>query len=1387
MGSFQPIHLLYIEDDIVVALLVREVLEQHGYQVDLATNGEEGLAKLATGQYDAVAVDYQLPSMNGLQVLGLLAQNELPLPTVMITGAGDERVAVEAMKLGAGDYIIKNEENYLNQLPFIIQRVIEKQKHLQEKAQRQQCLQNSLLEFLRQVTSHDFSLEEAISELWENTQDQLLEKLDHPLTPNKTSLEQTVMAEVLRHSEEQLRTFIEGVNDMAYFQKLDGSVFPLNTAVARLTGYSLQEFKENSQLWQKIIHPNDLSIAQVLFHTTDRTMPSEYEFRIQTKAGQWRWIHSRSTVVRNNKNDIIGYNCIGRDITERKQAERNLRKERDFIEAVLATITSLVIVLDRQGRIIGFNHACEQLTGYTFKEIKNILLWELLILPQEIESVKHIFNELLSQQLANQYENIWLTKHQEYRLINWSNTVLTNGKGEVDYIIGTGTDITIQRHNEKMLREREQTLQAILSATADSVFFCEIGGQLVVVNPTAAERLGRKPEELVGQIIWEVFPATVSQTRKRVFDEAVCTKTTLLMEDKRDDIWFESHVCPVLNEAGEVVRVAIFARDITQRKLAEGALQESEKKYRAIINSTSEGYWLLDSNTQTIIETNSSLCRMLGYELEEMIGKTPQNFSSHQKRNIIKIQISKTETAIDPTTTVVEITEHKSYEEILKKKNGEELVARFNTTTVRNLNGRVLKEFAFITDITQRKRAETDLEHLLYEQQAILNNSMVGIAFISANHKLLRINRKLSEIFGYPEKELTCQQTEMLYPSPQDYLKVKETISQLFQASKTYTTEQLMRHQSGQLFWCRLYMESIDIQDLSKGYIWTVEDINEQKRAEENLRLAATVFETASEAILLTNDENKIIAVNSAFTVITGYSESEVLGRNPRILSSGRHNKTFYAALWESLLTTGRWQGEIWNRRKNGEVYPEWLSIVTIREKNNNVKQYVAIFSDITQRKQDEAIIQYQANFDSLTDLPNRMLFMDRLTQEIYHASRENTRLALMFIDLDRFKWVNDNLGHPIGDRLLQDVAQRLKSSVRTSDTVARLGGDEFTAILPKINGIWDVKVIAERILSQLTAAFLLEEQEVFISGSIGIALFPDDAGNHDHLLKNADIAMYHAKESGRNTYQFFTAEMNQRLLEHQKLEMALRRASERHELLLYYQPIIDVSTEQVVATEALLRWQMDKDQLLLPEQFLPLAEDTGLIIPIGQWSLQQAMTQLVHWHTIGFSGLQMAINVSLRQLRSSGMLHKFIDLLEHHQLSSETLIIELTENLFLNDSSEILNLLNQLKNLGVQIAVDDFGTGYSSLSYLRQFPIDFLKIDSSFVRQLNMDAYHTAHVEAMISLAHRLDIVVVGEGVETQEQFDFLRSYHCDRVQGQYFSLPLVASAFEQFAGQYH
>ncbi len=579
------------------------------------------------------------------------------------------------------------------------------------------------------------------------------------------------------------------------------------------------------------------------------------------------------------------------------------------------------------------------------------------------------------------------------------------------------------------------------------------------------------------------------------------------------------------------------------------------------------------------------------------------------------------------------------------------------------------------------------------------------------------------------------------------FLVVKRIIRKINYISHAMTTMQL-EHKFNQPLSVRGHDEITDM------VIAFNKMLAERSKSEGEQKISAAVFKYASEAIMITNANNEIEMVNPAFSHISGYGIEEVLGKSPSILNSGRHDSRFYQQMWQALEQDNSWQGEIWNKRKTGEIYPEFLAISVVRDQNGQPLQYISLFSDITKHKKYEEDIWLQANYDSLTGLPNRDLCIDRLRNELNEIKSSHGEIALLFIDLDRFKNVNDTWGHN--------------------------SGDEFVVLLVGLPNRFAVERVVKKILEKLAMPFLLSgNNEAVVSASVGVTIAPNDGASAEFLLKNADTAMYQAKAAGRNTFQFFIKSMNEAVSKRMYIEQALRQAIKQKEFVLHYQPVVSMDSGEIVGVEALIRWQHPNKGLIYPDDFIEIAEETGLIEPIGQWVVEQACADLRHWLDLGLK-LQVAVNISSRQCKQTSQTpikEVISEALTVNNIEPSCLKVEITESLLMDNSQEMINTLQEIRDLGVSIHMDDFGTGYSSLSYLKHFPIDVLKIDRSFIEGAIDDKTDASLVEAVVLIGHSLSLKLVGEGIETQQHYDYLRSLGCDYGQGYLISKPIIAT----------
>ena len=684
----------------------------------------------------------------------------------------------------------------------------------------------------------------------------------------------------------------------------------------------------------------------------------------------------------------------------------------------------------------------------------------------------------------------------------------------------------------------------------------------------------------------------------------------------------------------------------------------------------------------------------------------------------------------------------------------------------------------------ERSRVDQELRQSEARFRAVFANAGLGVAVIDAEGRIVEVNRAFTAILGFGENEVKGKATgDLLHP--EDLVANQALFAEMAEGgSDSYQTQTRFFAKDGRIVWAKLTATAVRDEESGRLVfaVAVVEDITERKRLEDQMRLAATVFENTGEGLFITDARRKIVHVNRAFTDITGYADAEVLGRNPRVLSSGRHGADFYARMWAALGENGRWQGEIWDRRKSGEMFVGWQNIAAVRDAEGQISHYVAVISDITSRKEVEERLSYAANHDPLTGLPNRSLFHERLSRALARAQRNHGMVALLFIDLDRFKQVNDTLGHLVGDLLLQQVAERVSGTIRQGDTVARLAGDEFTVILEEIQDPRDVAVVAHKIVRLLAEPFDLAGQSSSISSSVGVALYPTDAGDAQTLIKLADASMYRAKQGGRNACQFHSEAVNAQAFERLVLEDALRGALERAEFLLHFQPVFSVDSGKVAAVEALLRWRHPQVGLVMPTQFIGLAEETGLVQAIGQWVLGSACAQVKAWHDAGFGEIDLGVNLSAAQLRQDGFVEVVAGALESSGLRPERLVLEIPEGGVLDRGADVAEAIARLSALGVRLAIDEFGAGFSSFTFLRRLPANVLKVAQSFVRNIGGAADDDEIIGAIVAVARGLHMTVVAPGIETEAQFRRLVNDGCDRVQGFLFARPMSAEAMGDF-----
>ncbi|QYK04118.1 EAL domain-containing protein [Shewanella zhangzhouensis] len=775
------------------------------------------------------------------------------------------------------------------------------------------------------------------------------------------------------------------------------------------------------------------------------------------------------------------------------------------------------------------------------------------------------------------------------------------------------------------------------------------------------------------------------------------------------------------------------------------------------------------------IKVNPRLCQMLKYSEKELLS---MNWEQMSHEDDISTDLAQFNKMLAGTIEQYELNKR------FYAKDGS-IVHTHMTVACKRSAGRVQLVIAGFMDISAQTQSEMSVRASREQLSLVLASAELGFWDWDLKSDLIDRNERCAEMLGCSVDEM--RQNHRIWMDsihPDDRMAVLKSIDRHLQGhSDSHNMEYRIIRKSGEILWIR--DTGRVMQKDSRGKALRMcgvhLDITQVRHNQEQMELAASVYNNSSEAMSVMDHKGNIITVNAAFADITGYSAKEVQGAHISQFYCSRNKPAFYDEVNQAIKETGRWQGEMWQQHKNGKEYLIWLTVNTIYDAYHRPHRRVALFSDITEKKAQEQIIWQQANYDPLTKLPNRRMLLDYLDREISLASRQKVRFALLFLDLDFFKEVNDTLGHDMGDKLLIECADRIKACVRDSDVVARLGGDEFTVMIRDIHDVGGVERAASKILKAIAEPFQLGSDSAYISVSIGITLFPEDASTREALLKNADQAMYAAKEQGRNRFNYFTPSMQEQARYRMRLIQDLRFAIEHQQFSLVYQPIVHLQSGKVHKAEALLRWHHPERGYISPTEFIPVAEDTGLIMEIGSWVFEHAARQCRDWHSVYGTSIQLSVNKSPVQFRDEGEnFERWVALLEELELTNGGICIEITEGLLLDASSGVAEKLLTYRDAGIQVSLDDFGTGYSSLAYLKKFDIDYLKIDQSFTRNLEEDASDRTLCEAIIVMAQKLGMKVIAEGVETLKQQEILTAMGCDYAQGYLYSAPVSRAEFE-------
>jgi diguanylate cyclase (GGDEF)-like protein/PAS domain S-box-containing protein len=1023
------------------------------------------------------------------------------------------------------------------------------------------------------------------------------------------------------------------------------------------------------------------------------------------------------------------------------------------------------------------------LTAYVLRTGKPLLatpdVFERLVAEGEVESVGAPSIDWLGAPLKTGDTTWGAIVTQSYR----ESTRYTEKDLEVLVFVAQHIASAIEyRRNEDALRESEQRYRQMFEANrAVKLVIDPDDGRIVDANMAACDFYGYTRDELRSMRIWDINVRGEEPVRQ---DMGMATNRErtyfhfrhMLASGEIRDV--EVHTGPI--DVGNRKLLYSIIHDITERKLAEEALQQSEEKYRVIFDYAPVGIYQ-STRDGRIVTANAALARMLGYD-------SPAELLTKNLRQDIYCDPAQREEIINRF-------EPRGYAHNIelqwRRRDGAPIWVQLNAHAIRSSGGSVVFE-GFVYDITERKRAEDSVAFAHAQRKAVLDAaSRVSIIATDPDGTITVFNAGAERMLGFSAEEMIGRRTLLDLHVAEELAQHAEGLSAEFRRpiggfdvlvlraalEDVEEREWTYVRRNGDTLTVAVSVTALrDDQGAITGFLHVATDVTARKHAEEMLRKQSAAMTASMDGIGILDDRLEFTYVNDSLAKLFGYrGPHELLGRSLCDLYEPHEQVRFITTIVPLVQQRGRWRGEATGLRRDGGSFPQEISLTAIAADG-----MVCVVRDITERTYAEEQIKHLAYHDALTNLPNRLLFKDRLTVALSHAQREGSRLAVLFLDLDRFKVINDSLGHNIGDQLLQAVAARVQTCVRESDTVARLGGDEFTVLLPRLHRSDDAAPVAQKIIEAIRHPFHIEGREFFTTTSIGISLFPEDGQDAEELIKNADTAMYQAKEFGRDNYQLFNAHVNAKALQRIALEHGLRKAINNDEMAVHYQPLFDLRTGRITGMEALLRWTHPHLGSIPPATFIPLAEATGVMVPIGMWALRAACQQAKAWHDAGHR-LMLAVNLSVTQLQQADLVERVAEVLRTTGLPARLLELEITESSAMQSPEASVRTLYELKNLGIRISLDDFGTGHSSLAYLKRFPIDTLKIDQSFVHDITTDPDTAAIVTAIIAMAHSLRLKVVAEGVEFTEQANFLRRHGCDQMQGFLIKQPVSAQEFVQ------
>lgn len=1244
----------------------------------------------------------------------------------------------------------------------------------------------------------------------------LADELAYGIQALRISSEHDVAEAKLRASEENYRSIFNAVNDAIFVHEMEtGAIIDVNQKFNEMFGYTVEEARQlDMSTFSSGIPPYTSDNAQQWIAKAVAGQPQLFEWQTKDKSGRLFWVEVNLKCASIGDQDRVL--AIVRDISERKQADLELQESEQRFQNLANEAPVMIGVTDAHGHMTFLNKTWLEFRGKTMAEEEG-WAWAAGLHPEDRETTLAKMELCISQQKPYSIEYRIQDRHQEYHWLLDHAAPRFGPNGEPTGYIGTAINISTRKQTEKTIQEKMHHLDVIgrisqlcLKTNLDDmlgsvleemlvIFDCDRAWFLCPCDPDAdywripLERtkpdwpgvLATGKEVPMTADTADVFRAALQDKNTVKYDSAsahnlpavaqqfsVQAQLTIALHVKSGKPWLLGiHHCAkehLFSTEEQQIFYDIGQRmtDALSSLLSSAELSKSEARLAEAQRIAKVGSWELDLiNNQ--VTWSDEVYRIFGLQVDEF-GASYEAFLERvhpDDRDLVNTEYTESVKNKKPYNFV-----HR-----LLLKDGTLKYVNAKCITEYDTDDKPLRSFGTTQDITDNIITQEALKQSEEKWRSLTNFSPDHIMMLDRGGIILFINHTvpgltIEQVVGTPISSYL----------PDDFKPVAQACYQRVLDTglpDRYETKYI--DQEGKLYYFEAHVGPVKGQNQVEALIVSARDITQRKKAEIKLSQMAAVVENTAEAVIFADADNNIIAINRAFTEITGYSEEEALGANPRLLRSEKHDISFYNTMWASIEAAGMWQGEIWDRRKNDEIFPAWSTISAVKDSDGNLINYVSVFSDISSIKRSQEQLDFLAHHDPLTHLPNRMLFNDRLEHALQRAQREEQQLAVFFLDLDRFKTINDSLGHPVGDALLQAVAERILKLIRKEDTVARLGGDEFIILIEEVNEAQSVAQLAQKIVQAFATPFSIDTHKLYLTVSIGISLYPQDGEENNTLIRNADAAMYRAKEEGRNDYQFYTAALTAAVFERLTLETALRHALKRDEFILYYQPQYALATGELIGAEALIRWQHPDMGLVSPAKFIPLAEECGLIEAIGEWVLRSACLQMKQWLDDGLTLGCIAVNVSGLQFQRHDLLTIIKQVLDESGLNPKYLELEITEGYIMQKTEQAIKVLDEIKQLGISISVDDFGTGYSSLSYLKRLPLDKLKIDKSFVRDIPDDPNDEAITRAIVALGQSLQLRVIAEGIETEAQKQFLKTIGCDEGQGYSYGGPLPADEF--------